>query len=768
MDEKKKILVIEDDESLNYIIRKDLNRKGYETYGLKTGKEVISNLSKEKYDLLLLDYSLPDMNASQIIEKLRHKKIYPHFIVITGQGDERLAVEMMKKGAKDYIIKDPNFISFVPNIIERVFNDIKREEKLKEAENALVESEIRYRSLIELSPDVVVVLTDEKIVYINTSGLHLFRVTNPQEIYGKSLSIIIHKDYRETVSEQLKRNKIKGGTKDIIQAKFIRLDGYPIDVELAMVQIFYEGSPSVQIVVRDISERIMVQEQLIEEKERLSVTLKSISDGMIATDVNGKVVLINNVAESLTGWAHQDAVGVDLSKIYKIIDEKQRKTADNPVKSIIKEGALIKASSSNILISKSGKEYNLIESASPIKDKNNNILGVVLVFRDVTIERKMEEEIQKMQKLESLGILAGGIAHDFNNVITGILGNISLAMLKIKKEDEIYQILTDAQAAVNQARELSLQLLTFAKGGAPLKKVVNTAQTINEATNFVLRGSKVMCVYHLSDDLWNIKVDEGQMHQVITNIIINAEQAMPKGGIIHITAKNIRIEDEDRIPLKKGDYVMISIKDSGNGIPEELLDKIFDPYFTTKQRGNGLGLATCFSIINKHNGHITVESVVEEGTTFTIYVPASKQEAAADKKNELLDNKRENKIKTLVMEDEEIVRNVIGKMLELLNCDVDFAYHGEEAIKLYKKSIAKKSVYDIVIMDLTIPGKMGGEAAIDELKKINPSVKAIVSSGYSNNPVMANYQDYGFAGVIAKPYRIEDLGKIIDEVLKKK
>ena len=375
----------------------------------------------------------------------------------------------------------------------------------------------------------------------------------------------------------------------------------------------------------------------------------------------------------------------------------------------------------------------------------------------------MEEELLKIQKLESVGILAGGIAHDFNNILTSILGNISVAIMHTTPKSEISQILTNAEGAALHAKDLTMQLLTFSKGGAPIKTSASIADLIKDSTNFMLRGSNVKCEFSLPDELWPVEIDEGQMSQVINNLIINADQAMPGGGNIEISSINVIIRPGDIIPLKKGKYVKVSIKDHGKGITKRNLTKIFYPYFTTKRSGSGLGLSVAYSIVKNHEGYITVMSKPGKGTTFYIYIPASQKKIPEKRtwKKSLYMGKRN----ILVMDDEKMVRDILSRMLKKLGCEVVCVKDGAEAIIKYKQSKETGKPFDVVIMDLTIPGGMGGQETIKKLLEIDPEVKAIVSSGYSNDPIMSHYQAYGFSSVIAKPYRITELSKILRDVM---
>jgi two-component system cell cycle sensor histidine kinase/response regulator CckA len=389
--------------------------------------------------------------------------------------------------------------------------------------------------------------------------------------------------------------------------------------------------------------------------------------------------------------------------------------------------------------------------------------AIQAVFVDITERKKMQEELLKAKKLESIGILAGGIAHDFNNILTGILGNISLAKTKVDSDNEIFKILAKAEKASLRAKDLTQQLLTFSKGGAPIKEATSIAELIKESAEFALRGSKVRCEFSMPQNLWPVEIDKGQINQVVNNLIINADQAMPEGGIIKVTAENATIRKEDVLPLQPGKYVKITLKDQGIGIPKQHLQRIFDPYFTTKHKGDGLGLATSYSLIKNHKGHIHVESQLGFGSTFIIYLPASPKKVPKKKFAEGKPLAGRGKI--LVMDDEEVVRDVMGDLLAILGYEVEFADDGLKVIELYKKAKESKAPYDAVIMDLTVPGGMGGKESIQKLIQINPEVKAIVSSGYSNDPVMVNFRKHGFSGVIAKPFKIEEISKVLHQAI---
>lgn len=509
-------------------------------------------------------------------------------------------------------------------------------------------------------------------------------------------------------------------------------------------------------------------EKLATERNRLAVTLRSIADGVITTNTRGEILLINKVAETLTGWKEGEAVGKHISEIFNVKDEKTGKKSKNLVEAVIKTGDTVEPSNNLLMVTKDSNERKVAQSAAPIRDENDQIIGIVLVFRDVTQKQKIDEELKKMQRLESVGILAGGIAHDFNNILTIILGNISLTKNQLSPTDKIAERLSQAEKACLQAQNLTQQLLTFSIGGSPVKKIFPIADLVEQTVGFALRGSNVGCDFIIPKDIWAVEADEGQINQVINNLVINAIQAMPQGGVIHVGCENVTIEAEraeNGVLLKKGRYVRISLKDKGIGIPPEYLSQIFDPFFTTKQKGNGLGLSTSYSIIQKHEGCMTVESEMGMGTTFHVYLPASSISAKSDEEGKRLSLEGQGKI--LIMDDEEFILNISGEMLREMGYEVGYAKDGQEAIATYKEAMESGTPFDAVIMDLTIPGRMGGMETIQKLKEIHPEIRAVVSSGYSGDPIMAEYDRFGFSGVLAKPYRCNELSNVMNEVIHK-
>ena len=379
-------------------------------------------------------------------------------------------------------------------------------------------------------------------------------------------------------------------------------------------------SAEFNLMSRALKER---EEKFAQEKERLTVTLRSIGDGVIVTGVDGTITLINRIAEQNTGWTASEAIGRKLEQVFAIVNEQTGDPCEHPVEKVVRTGFICGLANHTALIRKDGTRIVIEDSAAPIRDRDGVIIGVVLVFRDVTEKRRLEEEVIKAEKLQSVGILAGGLAHDFNNLLTSIVGNISMARMNIDTRSKAYERLSEAETASRRATDLTYQLLTFARGGAPVRTAASIADIIKESSSFALSGTNVAPEFVIPADTFTVDVDAGQMSQVFNNLIINAVQAMPGGGTIRFRAENKIIQEREIPTLPGGAYVHVSVHDTGTGISPEHLFRIFDPYFTTKEKGSGLGLASVYSIIKRHDGHITVDSKPGRGTTFDIYLPAS-------------------------------------------------------------------------------------------------------------------------------------------------
>lgn len=552
-----------------------------------------------------------------------------------------------------------------------------------------------------------------------------------------------------------------------LHGEFIRDEEFCVEVEPGKVQ--WQSATVLPVIEsnKDLSGVIMlitnitdrqckVEKILSFERELLKVTLNSLDEGVVTTDPENHIVFFNKAASNLTGYSLKEAIEKPISKICYFINDITSEPVD-----VMADYPL---SQQLVLVSRDLHEVTVAVNRSVIKNDEGQIIGKVLVIEDTTEKQKIGQEMLKTAKLESLAILAGGVAHDFNNVLAGILANLQLASTKLKKHEDISKNLETTAGITRKASELTKQLLTFAKGGNPVRKSTSIIDLIQDTVHFILSGSKVKADIHLPEDLWIVDIDEGQIAQVINNITINAKQAMPIGGVLQVYGENVTLDATDQhVP---GNYIKLTLKDHGIGIPEGIIDKIFDPFFTTKKTGNGLGLSTSYSIIKKHNGYLEVESTPGIGTTFYVFLPASIQPMEVQKvDNEVVIS---DEIKILLMDDEETIRNVSGEMLTYFGYQVSLARDGQEAIKLYREAKEKGEAFDVVIMDLTIPGGLGGMETMAVLRQIDPEIKAIITSGYANDQVMADYQKYGFSGVVTKPYKVNELNEVLVKVIDQK
>jgi two-component system, cell cycle sensor histidine kinase and response regulator CckA len=513
-----------------------------------------------------------------------------------------------------------------------------------------------------------------------------------------------------------------------------------------------DGTISKQAMIHDITERKDLEKALLESEKQFRSLSDSAPIGIFKSDSQGNCTYFNPRWEEITGFSASQGMGKGWRALIHPDDLEELTLAWSQAA----------ASGSTYChehrhVTPQGETVWVRVLANPIRGEHGAILGHVGTLEDITGLRQARKEILKAQKLESIGILAGGIAHDFNNILTAILGNISLAAYQMDEPEKVAQRLADAESAASRAKDLTQQLLTFARGGDPIKKVIEVPGVLKEAVAFALHGSDLGCVFDIADGVWPLEADEGQLIQVIHNLVLNAVQSMPEGGTVTVGAHNEPSRGQG------GDFVEIFVADSGVGISEQHLEKIFDPYFTTKRQGSGLGLASCYSIINKHGGTLKAESVLEQGSTFRVQLPASKRHQVVQPKagsRMIPGNSR-----VLVMDDEEIVWVLAKAVLEQLGYQAHCVENGTRAVEEYRRAMEEGNPFAAVILDLTVPGGVGGKEAIRMLLAIDPRVKAIVCSGYSTDPVMSSYREHGFSAVLSKPYRPHDLSGVLQDLL---
>ena len=541
-------------------------------------------------------------------------------------------------------------------------------------------------------------------------------------------------------------------SKKVVRIAEIRELSQSFSTMAARLQQTLEGLQS------EVKERRQVDETLRRNEAGLRALLQNMPVMMDAMDKNGHIIVWNQECERVTGFTAVEIIG-DTDVAQLLYPDANAETR------MIERRALLGGDFRNIeweIGCKDGSKKSILWSSMsevlPVPGWHSWSIGV-----DITDRKRVEQETLRARKLESVGLLAGGIAHDFNNLLTSVFGNIELATMYIPDDHASRPFLASAGKSIDNATNLTKQLLTFAKGGDPVKETLSVGDVIAETAAFSIRGSGVKLICDIAPNLWSVDADRGQLSQVISNLVINAKQAMPTGGLITVIAENDDASEPKRIK--------ITIMDEGGGIAAEHLDKVFDPYFSTKQQGSGLGLASAHSIISKHDGTISVDSRFGTGTAFVVSLPAVEVTrpnptiAPVDVQDPF---PIPSSARILVLDDDKAVRKVAEQMLGKMGCEVVLAADGSEAIEKYRKSIQRGTTFDIVIADLTLPGGMNGCEAANKILDIDPQARIIISSGYATDPIMANYAAHGFIGIAAKPYRYEDIRAVISRAFEMK
>ncbi len=811
-----KILLIEDNPGDIILLNEMLRREGleFEMTSKPSLGEAIESLSNSAYDLLILDLTLPDSAGIQtLISVKKYCSLIP-VIVLTGTKDYLTGTRAIAEGAQDYLVKEEADGKSLMRSIryarerQRLMLELEQERKKE-----LKISEARYRAIVEDQTELICRLTpDCTITFVNGAYCRFFN-GNPADFIGKQFKFQLPEANRESIANGVsalnagnhfavfeysymsesdgKKRWLEWSCRAIFDEHFEIKEYQAVGLDITERKLAEENlqviNDNLEVLIKDrtyelaytnsklekeILQRKQAEESLESEKERLAVTLRSIGEGVIAVDNHMKITLINDMAELIVGWSFEEAISRNLDEVFFLYNSINGQKIENPAGESINNGEMVMFGHQTKILSKNNTEIYASITCAPIRDKGNKIIGAILAFRDMSEHKKVEEELLKISKLESLSLLASGIAHDFNNFLTGIVGNISLAKMLAPPEGEIYKILTSAEDISFQAKELTVQLLTFARGSTANKKLTNIGELLKNSINFMARGSSVKCEFKINDNLAHVEIDVGQINQVVSNLVINSIQAVPEGGLIRVTAENINILGE-KPPLKTGRYVKIIFKDNGCGIEEKNLTKIFDPYFTTKAKGNGLGLSSVYSIIKSHGGLITAESKPGEGASFIIYLPAADGTAAEPggevKTAAVKDKKTGIKGKILIMDDEELIRNITSQLLNHLGFEAHCAPDGAEAITLYKEAIKSNTPFDLVITDLTVPGGMGGVEMIQKIIEFDPGVKAIAASGYfSDQSKIEDFEKSGFKEYITKPFKINELVKTITKLIEAK
>jgi PAS domain S-box-containing protein len=534
----------------------------------------------------------------------------------------------------------------------------------------------------------------------------------------------------------------RADTMDLEQALHAGANDYltkPLDLGLLNVRLSVAERQ-----IHELAERNHARAALQESARTLTNILENTTDGFFALDREWKFTYLNPEAEKLLERRRDDLINKELWKEFPEIinspfERNYRRVMDE------QEPAEFEASDA------AGKIWFEVH-AYPSGG------GVSVFFRDTTERKRNEDERLTTSKLESLGTLAGGIAHDLNNILTVISGNIGLAQIEAPHDaGGLLSFLSKAGQAAQHAAHLSSQLLTFSKGGAPLKRVASISELLGQAAEFSLYGSNLRADIDIPVDLWKAEVDPGQIEQVVNALMINAREAMPHGGTVQISARNVELEEKSGGSVPAGRYIKIRIADRGEGIPEALAPKIFDPYFTTKPTGSGLGLSISYSIVKKHGGVLQLENSSPEGATFAIYLPSTDLDLAPSEPQVSERVFNFNHQKVLVMDDEAAIRDLTSQLLSTLGYEVTAVPDGLEAVKVYERALRRGENFQAVILDATIRGGMGGLATIERLRSVDPNVNAIICSGYSDEAALSQFLAYGFRSALPKPFTRREL-----------
>lgn len=758
-----RVLMVEDNPDDVALILRLIRRGGYEPHWrqVQTAVELENALAVEPWDIVLSDYTMPHFDGLSALATLRSRSGVLPFIVISGSIGEETAVAAMRAGASDYLMKT-NLTRLLPAIEREVGETAARRQNTR-TENALHDLQDQFQVIFHEYLDVMMILDAHNgdILHVNRA-MHGVMGYDENRLPGQPFAILWPADRQATPAGLLERVRREGSV--FHSGEFSRVDGTLCPMDMLANRVTWGRGEAIIVTLRDVSERLRAERRLGAEKEQLAVTLRSIGEGVITTDVDGRILLLNVAAARLTGWSQAQALGRPICDVLDLLQGSGEVPCEEQMDVVLCSGRTLEISRNLYLRSLDGLQRSLALTSAPILDHSGRPNGVVVTFRDITNEQKLEDELQKASRLESVSLLAGGIAHDFNNILTAIVGHLSLARAHAAPAEAV---IDKVERACQYATDLTRQLLTFAKGSVTNRKRENLAGIVRESAEFALHGSNLRGEFSFADDLHPVEVNRTQIHRVVNNLAINAVQACPAGGRLFVTASNVEVTREEPVGgLATGDYVRVSVRDTGCGISPEHIGRIFDPYFTTKSAGSGLGLSTSYSILRNHEGLLQAESTLGEGSTFSMYLPVGG--AALESSPALVDinnEPRASKGRVLFMDDEEVLQEMVAAMLEYLGFEPVTASDGQEAIRLFLKSRDEGRPISAVIVDLTVPGGMGGYETFQRLREIDPKVRVMVSSGYSNDPLMADFEQYGFIGSIAKPFHMEQLGKAVQRAI---
>ena len=749
--EEMKILLFEEDctdaeTTCKYL---ELSNLKYELIRVTRLADGLLSMKEHTIDLILLDLPLldnPEITTLKVVTDAVRDEV---IIVLTDTDDRQLSEEALQGAVQDYLSKD----RLTEDVLRRsILNAMERARLLKrgEAHTSEAQHPTAFRcQIFDANPDAMLILTNKyEIKCLNAAAGELLEAES-DALVGETFPFEVEREKR-------------------IKLEIPCADNSTRLVELNAIDLVWKGEGALLVILRDVTLRDKSELALQREKKCLSLVLDSIPDAVIVVNSESKIERMNQVALAMLDTRLAEVHGRALGDILKFKYPDADVLIADPIRLLQAEvSADVESELDVSLILPNGCEVSVSVEISRISDDEPDHERYLLLLREVPHHKTGEETLFQSEKLHSMGLLAGGIAHDFNNILTAILGNISMVQMGMDEGSANSIKLLAAEKAALQATSLTQQLLTLSRQGGLSLETTALDQLVEESAGFILHGSNVSCEVTKDPNLWAVDVDQGQISQVVNNLMINADQSMPEGGKIRVELACECINNGKVPLLPPGDYVCMAVQDQGIGIKPENLKRIFDPYFTTKDGGNGLGLATSYSIVTNHHGMMTVESVLSEGSIFKVYLPKSAAATPAQPvKKELETNTiHVGQGRILVMDDMEAMMMVAGEILKVLGYEVEYATDGVEAIEAYKKASEAGHPFAAVVFDLTVPGGMGGEEACRILLEYDPDLIAVASSGYSNSSVMSEHEKAGFKAVVPKPYRIKDMSAALQRIL---
>jgi PAS domain S-box-containing protein len=754
------ILIVEDDAGISELLNMTLEEHGYSTFSVNSGGDAINWLQNNQCRLMILDYGLPDMDGKEFLKKLsKTDKLIPPFIVGTGVGDERIAVEMMKMGAIDYIVKDTNFLDIIIEVIKRVLKEIENENKLKTIEKSLRKKEQQLSSILNNSSIHIWTFDGFKHLYFNKVYCDFLGLKKSIKLTLEDWEKYIHPDDLSGLTKvwmEVWEDKKEFDTyfrmksiKD--EYRYFWCHALPIYDENGKFS-YFQGFNI------DITERQRIEE----EKSRFMTAIEQTAETVVITDIKGNIQYVNPAFEKITGYSSEEAIGQNP----RILQSgKHDKKFYKEMWNSLKNGETWRGRFINK--KKNGKLYTEEVVISPVRDKNGKTGNFVAVKRDISDQIELEAKLLQAQKMESIGRLAGGVAHDFNNMLSVIIGHTEIALENMDQAHQFYTSLTEISKAANRSADLTRQLLAFARKQTIIPKVLNLNHTLEGMNNMLGRliGEDVTLKWLPGEDLWKVRVDPSQIDQILVNLCVNARDVIENVGKVTIETENFIVDKEfcvDHLGLYPGEYICLSVSDNGHGMENDILDNIFEPFFTTKEigKGTGLGLSTVYGIVKQNNGCIYAYSEIGIGTTFKVYLPRYMDINTEVQKKIIGKSLEQGNETILVVEDELMILKVIKKILARQGYTVIAANSPDEALCL----VEDHQQIQLLITDVVMPGMNGKDLAKTILSSY-PNIKYLFMSGFTKNVIAGR----GFldkdSHFIQKPFSIESITTKIRHIL---